>query len=385
MAGLYDGQEELAFKPIDGGYLFKEPSRWIIGPPQYYFVNEGQKQEIAAALRQLRRDMMPLSIIGAIVVMVVFAAGTFALLTAHAPPATLIALFVVVFGPFFAVIYGFRQKRMRPLIAGLPRSEEQFTVADRLAGWATKVSAKFLFFWLAIGLFNIASDLLKTFDTLKNSRPILDPGLTLFHFITSALVVVFVSYLLSLRMFLAGKESPARHVFVGPGRVLAAFAGVAILLAIAGPAWVIATARDAAVAAARSCDFNPDAWMVATGAKSGNTASFAGKFASGDRLHITVEFDNGGNYAYALSGAFAPQRLSALTTNLGEGTITMKTNGESGTFSGTGAGKGTLTVDLTIKTGGEGTLSLTKTDDTPNRQGRIIAVTCTRATPAISL
>lgn len=59
MAGLYDGLEEVAFKRVAGGYLFQANNRYFFGPKQRYLVNEGQKAEIAACLRETLRRIKP--------------------------------------------------------------------------------------------------------------------------------------------------------------------------------------------------------------------------------------------------------------------------------------------------------------------------------------
>jgi hypothetical protein len=59
MAGLYDGLEEVSFKRIDGGYVFQSNNPWLIGPRRRYFVNEAQKAEIAACIRETLRRIKP--------------------------------------------------------------------------------------------------------------------------------------------------------------------------------------------------------------------------------------------------------------------------------------------------------------------------------------
>ncbi len=59
MAGLYDGLEEVAFKRVAGGYLFQANNRYFFGPKQRYLVNETQKAQIAACLRETLRRIKP--------------------------------------------------------------------------------------------------------------------------------------------------------------------------------------------------------------------------------------------------------------------------------------------------------------------------------------
>ena len=49
MAGLYDGLEEVAFKPVAGGFVFQTSNPWLIGRQRRYFVNETQKVDARTA------------------------------------------------------------------------------------------------------------------------------------------------------------------------------------------------------------------------------------------------------------------------------------------------------------------------------------------------
>jgi hypothetical protein len=59
MAGLYDGLEEVAFKRAEGGYVFQANNRFLIGPRRRFLVNEAQKADIAACMRETLRRIKP--------------------------------------------------------------------------------------------------------------------------------------------------------------------------------------------------------------------------------------------------------------------------------------------------------------------------------------
>jgi hypothetical protein len=59
MAGLYDGLEEVAFKRTEGGYVFQANNRFLIGPRRRFLVNEAQKADIAACMRETLRRIKP--------------------------------------------------------------------------------------------------------------------------------------------------------------------------------------------------------------------------------------------------------------------------------------------------------------------------------------
>ena len=59
MAGLYDGLEDVAFKRTEGGYVFQTNNRFLIGPRRRFLVNEAQKADIAACMRETLRRIKP--------------------------------------------------------------------------------------------------------------------------------------------------------------------------------------------------------------------------------------------------------------------------------------------------------------------------------------
>jgi hypothetical protein len=59
MAGIYDGIEGVAFKRIEGGYVYQVNNRWLIGPRGRFFVTEAQKADLAACMRETLRRLKP--------------------------------------------------------------------------------------------------------------------------------------------------------------------------------------------------------------------------------------------------------------------------------------------------------------------------------------
>jgi hypothetical protein len=47
--------EQIAFKPVAEGYVYRAPNPWLIGPGRYYLVNEAQKIELARHHRRVMR------------------------------------------------------------------------------------------------------------------------------------------------------------------------------------------------------------------------------------------------------------------------------------------------------------------------------------------
>ena len=121
----------IIFKPVPGGYVYRNPNAWVFGSGVHLLVDEGQK---AAIIRTM--DSVPLfPIIAAswITLSIVFgsvalwAAGTLS----HNVRDVLIATSVLL-SIYGALLISRRVllARLRPVVAGLPRTDERITRAD---------------------------------------------------------------------------------------------------------------------------------------------------------------------------------------------------------------------------------------------------------------
>jgi hypothetical protein len=82
MAGLYEGIEDVAFKKVEGGYVFQTSNPWLIGSRRRYFVDERQKAAIAECIRETLRRIRPFALVAAIVIPAIILGGTL-WLTSH--------------------------------------------------------------------------------------------------------------------------------------------------------------------------------------------------------------------------------------------------------------------------------------------------------------
>jgi hypothetical protein len=68
----FDRMEELSFKPIPEGWIFRPPKPWLFGPGHHYLINEVQKSELSIHLRQMlrvfERGIMIIVIVGVAIV-----------------------------------------------------------------------------------------------------------------------------------------------------------------------------------------------------------------------------------------------------------------------------------------------------------------------------
>jgi len=122
---------EVAFKRTDGGWIFKAPSPWLVGPAPHYIVNDAQKAAIA---RRLRRNKA----INVAVIVILFLILGF--MVARMPEFPLeVAWYVAV--PVIIVLVGLgRYVAVRPLVAGLPRTSNRITFSDQVRSGAAYMS-----------------------------------------------------------------------------------------------------------------------------------------------------------------------------------------------------------------------------------------------------
>jgi len=300
MAGLYDGLEEVAFKPSAfGGYVFQTNHPCLIGPKRRYSVNDAQKAEIAACLRETFRRIKPFVFVmmiviplgifggtlwlafhtGTLDVVVTDAAGTHTvtqwitpmgsrgtvsapgsasvLFEVSGPPgqgatisfkplipgkdwkptvqvfssggarlqladasgqivsriiflghyptqlagmAYTMLLMVGLFVPYFAALHLYSRARLRPLIAGLPPTDEKFTARDIRRHFSGKASRKLVVLMLVGSAMAFFANAINLIAPLLEHRSPPALGLCLVGMGVSALGCAWQTYLLILNI-----------------------------------------------------------------------------------------------------------------------------------------------------------------------------------------
>ena len=161
---------EASFKQVGDGYVFRY-NQWLLGwgPVAYYRVTEAQKAAISERLLAVQTVVWQICLAYCVPAFVAFFGGTIWLATNRYSIFFLIPLGVVSFGPLPLLTQTYRSRRLTPLIAALPRSDEQITyreVLDKFAGRAplayivamTALSAAFLVHQVADLLAAIGED-----------------------------------------------------------------------------------------------------------------------------------------------------------------------------------------------------------------------------------
>ena len=203
MAKWYQQANEVAFKAVDGGYVFQSPNPWIFARPRYYLVSEEKKAEISQVLGRWRR-LFALCL--AICLSFCFAIPAFLPMLFKLWPG-IAALGLPVFIPLIILVcstpvvapQAYLTRRLRPLLADAPRTNERITVRHQLATAATSLSGKLLAVGLVAGLIATAAGLLLLLGTvvLEDSGDGLIPAV--FSLIAGAMVTAYFVYLIRLK------------------------------------------------------------------------------------------------------------------------------------------------------------------------------------------
>jgi hypothetical protein len=142
MASWYERAVQASFKPTPEGYEFRCPSPWLFGHWRGYQVNETQKEILAEHLRQRQRLIMVL-----MGIYLLIALGLTLVFQASGPPDTSSAAFLDGVVLTMLVMIGlalmphfYLMRKIGPLLAQLPRTDDHATLHQQLFGVAAVIS-----------------------------------------------------------------------------------------------------------------------------------------------------------------------------------------------------------------------------------------------------
>jgi hypothetical protein len=123
----------VVFKPVLGGYVYRAPNTWLIGPSDHYLVNEAQQSEILTVIRSSSRPV--LWVTGLTWLALSLLAGSASVLWAHRSGYNdwglrgVLLIIVAMFSLYPALLIS-RQLllfRLRPILTTLPCTNERIT------------------------------------------------------------------------------------------------------------------------------------------------------------------------------------------------------------------------------------------------------------------
>ena len=138
--------ESISFKPVPGGFVYRAPKPWLFGPTRHYLTSESEKAEISAIMTPRRPILFHVALWMAFSLMVAAACGIVWAFTGHGEPtaADVIAMLALVAVEVFAGLQALRwrqMRRLRPVLAGLPLTDERITDSDVRQALAAGVNA----------------------------------------------------------------------------------------------------------------------------------------------------------------------------------------------------------------------------------------------------
>jgi hypothetical protein len=122
----FDGMEELAFKPVAEGYIYRAPNPWLIGRGRHYIVSETQKSEIAIHHRHMMRALFWAIVVGS------GSAGSLSSLLVHEHGWQVLAISAAVGIVIGMVGNTWLACKIRPIIATLTPTSERISQYDVL-------------------------------------------------------------------------------------------------------------------------------------------------------------------------------------------------------------------------------------------------------------
>jgi len=153
--------EELTFKPVEGGFLYRAPNPWLFGRYRHYLVNAEQKAALASAHRRASFWTIVIQTCAIVSIVGVFSTQSNAQQLAYLGVAVLVGLAI------WLALNALLVHRVKPIIATLTPSSEQITQRDISGTQATTFSRGYVLFFAALSLVMLA---------LSAAVPILNPA-----------------------------------------------------------------------------------------------------------------------------------------------------------------------------------------------------------------
>ena len=187
----FDGMEELTFRPVEGGFLYRAPNPWLFGRYRHYVVNAEQKATLASAHRTMMLQLFWSIVIGAGASGPI--AGVFLPSQSSAQQLAYLGIAALVGLAIGLTLNALLLHKIRPIIATLTPSSERITQRQMFSTQTTTFSRRYVLGFAALSFVMLA---------LSAARPIFDPagrdliaviGITLFGFTTIYWCAVYIA------------------------------------------------------------------------------------------------------------------------------------------------------------------------------------------------
>ena len=161
----FDGMEELTFRPVEGGFLYRAPNRWLFGRYRHYLVNAQQKATLASAHRTMMLQMFLSIIIGAVTCAPI--AGAFLSSQSSTQQLAYLGACALVGIAIGLALNALLLRKVNPVIATLTPSSDRISQRDMFSAQATTFSRRYVLGFAVLSFVMLA---------LSAARPIFDPA-----------------------------------------------------------------------------------------------------------------------------------------------------------------------------------------------------------------
>ena len=165
------------FRPAPGGYVYRESYRWPFGEAPHYLVNTEQKAALLAIIVPKRPILWQVVLWSTLCVMVAIACVGLWLYTGHDNPTALdiLAMFILTVAQVIlvlAILFWWKRRRLRPLLATLTPTELRITQIEMRAAATNAMSGKQLVMAGVAGVFAATAMLINAALQLAWRQPI---------------------------------------------------------------------------------------------------------------------------------------------------------------------------------------------------------------------
>lgn len=156
--------QAVLFKPVGDRFVFQAPNPWVFGRKSRYLVTEAQKQELLAIVTP-RRPVLRVAVIAVAILLWTVAVATMCwAVSPHDDPTAIdvLVMSALIIVPIFGALIVALQRnlrRMQPILAGAPRTEERITQSELRQAMAKAISLRRSLIlgaaWTGIGLLQV--------------------------------------------------------------------------------------------------------------------------------------------------------------------------------------------------------------------------------------
>jgi len=142
MSNWYDRVAARSFTPTEGGYVFRCPNPWLFGRWRTYRVNDNQKRRLSVCLIERQRlvvRLLSIYLLIALALTILFRSSDPLNDLSSSALLGLVGLVVPAMLVLILVPHFYFLRQVDPILAELPRTDDQTTLHDQIVGVAAVI------------------------------------------------------------------------------------------------------------------------------------------------------------------------------------------------------------------------------------------------------